>query len=132
MRIRIGLLLVLGSLVCGCSREKSTDELIRDLDSSQEKDRIVAVRLLGAREGDAARIVPALVKALKSKESDVRWSAAIDLGYFGEQATEAIPVLKEAEHDHDARIREAASVALHRIDPAKFPNPAKRRVPRGK
>jgi HEAT repeat protein len=112
---------------CGCSR-KSTDELLNDLDSPVEKDRIVAVRLLPDRKGDAARVVPALTEALKSKESDIRWSAAIGLGRFGSDAKEAIPALQKAEQDRDARVREAARVALTRIDPEQFP-PQSRKKP---
>jgi HEAT repeat protein len=133
MRLRIHFVLLLGLLACiGCSREKSTDQLIRDLDSTQEKDRIVAVRLLQLREGDGAKVVPALIKALKGKETDVRISAAIGLGYFGEQAKDAIPALQAAEKDRDPRVREAAGVALSRIDPEKFPVPTSPTKPRKK
>ena len=122
MNVRKWLLLLLGLLMCcGCSRQKSTDQLIQDLDSSQEKYRVVAVRLLGMRDQEPAKVVPALIKALKGKEVDVRLSAAIGLGYFGDQAKEAIPALQEAEKDRDPRVREAAGVALSRIDPEKFP-----------
>jgi hypothetical protein len=116
--------LSLGLLACvSCGRGKSTEQLIKDLDSSEEKDRIVAVRLLQGRE-DAPKVVPALIKALKGKEIDVRISAAIGLGYFGDEAKEAIPALQEAEKDCDIRVREAAGIALSRIDPEKFPVPA--------
>jgi HEAT repeat protein len=72
-----------------------------------------------------------LIKALGGEQgADVRWSAAIGLGYFGDQAKEAIPALQKAEHDRDARVREAARVALTRIDPVKFPASSARR-PRG-
>jgi HEAT repeat protein len=133
MRVRIGFFLVLGLLSCaGCAKEKSTDELLGDLKSAQEGDRIKAVRLLSQRKGDAARIVPALVESLKDKDGDVRWSAAIGLGYFGEQAKQAVPALQEAERDQDARVREAASVALSRIDPGQFPVPSKGRSGEGR
>ena len=121
--------LLLCLLACGgCSKQKTTDELITDLQSSQEKDRIIAVRLLPQRKGEATpRIVPALIGALKDKQGDVRWSAAIGLGSFGDQAKEAIPALQAAQHDHDTRVREAAGVALSRIDPARFPVSSKSR-----
>jgi HEAT repeat protein len=131
--MRIHLVLLLGLLTCfGCSREKSTDQLIQDLDSAQEKDRIVAVRLLGIRDQEPAKVVPPLIKALKAKEIDVRISAAIGLGYFGEQAREAIPALEEAQHDRDPRVREGAGVALSRIDPEKFPVASTAKKPRPK
>ena len=79
MQTRLVLLLCL--LACGgCGKKKSTDELIADLKSGQERERIIAVRLLPQRKGDAAKVVPALIEALKDKEDDVRWSAALGLG----------------------------------------------------
>jgi len=133
MRLRIHFVLLLGLLlVGGCSKQKSTSQLIADLKSSQERDRIVAVRLLGQREGEAAQVVPALIEALKDNEGDVRWSAAIGLGYFGDQAKEAIPALEEAQHDRDPRVREGASVALSRINPEKFRVQTHPTKPRGK
>jgi HEAT repeat protein len=124
-------------LVCllgcgGCGKAESTDELIGDLKSAEEGNRIRAVRLLPQRKGDAAKVVPALIESLKDKQGDVRWSAAIGLGYFGDQAREAIPALQAAQRDRDARVREAAGVALSRIDPARFPAPSKARSARGK
>jgi HEAT repeat protein len=105
----------------GCGKTKSTDDLVSDLKSPQERDRLIAVRLLQQKKDDPARVVPALIEALKDKDDDVRWSAAIGLGYFHEQAVDAIPALQAAQHDSDPRVREAANVALSRIDPAKFP-----------
>src|SRR5579875_4149854 len=115
MRRRISFVLLLCSPACGCGKTKSTDELLADLKSSQAKDRIIAVRLLQQRKRDAAKVVPALIEVLKDKESDIRLSAAIGLGYFGEQAKDAIPALQAAQHDRDARVREAAGIALSRI-----------------
>lgn len=122
---RAGLLLLLFVLaLSGCSRKKTTDELIADLKGSEDKERLIAVRLLPERTGDVDKVVPALIEALKSKESDVRISAAIGLGHFGDQAKDAIPALQEAQRDKDARVREAAGVALSRIDPQHFTAPS--------
>ena len=129
MRAHIRPVLLLCLLACGgCGKEKSTDELIADLKSAEEGERIAAVRLLPQRKGDASKIVPALIESLKDNEGDIRWSAAIGLGTFGEQAKEAIPSLQTAQRDRDARVREAAGVALSRIDPEKFPIPSKQRA----
>jgi Holliday junction resolvasome RuvABC DNA-binding subunit len=131
MRINTSIILLFCLLACTGCGQKSTDQLISDLGSPHERDRIVAVRLLQRREHDPGKVVPALIKALSGKQgADVRWSAAIGLGYFGEQAKEAIPALEAAEHDRDARVREAARVALSRIDPSKFPAPSPRRPAR--
>jgi HEAT repeat protein len=121
MRARTRFVLLLCLLACDGCGKKSTDELVADLKSPQEGERIKAVRLLPQRKGDAAQVVPALIEALKDNEGDVRRSAAIGLGYFGEQAKDAIPALQAAQRDRDARVREAAGAALSRIDPARFP-----------
>jgi HEAT repeat protein len=132
MRVRTGGVVLLCLLALGgCGKKKSTDELISDLKSSEPRERLIAVRLLPQRQGDAAKVVPALIEALKSKEDDIRWSAAIGLGSFREQAREAIPALQVAQHDSDARVREAAGVALSRIDPSLTPKTAPVK-PRGK
>jgi HEAT repeat protein len=118
MRVRTCFVMLLGLLACAGCGKKSTDQLIADLKSPQDKDRLIAVRLLPDRKGDAAKVVPALTEALKDKENDVRISAAIGLGYFGEQARGAIPALQAAQQDRDGRVREAARVAISRIDPS--------------
>jgi HEAT repeat protein len=134
MRRRASLWLLLGVLAAGgCGGSKSTDELIGDLKSTQEHDRLVAVRVLPERKGEAAKVVPALITALKDSDGDVRRSAALGLGSFGDQATEAIPALQTAQQqDRDARVREAAGLALSRIDPARFFPPSKGRTGAGK
>jgi HEAT repeat protein len=132
MRVQIGFVFLVCLLACaGCSKEKSTDELIGDLKSSKERDRLIAVRLLPQHKRDAAQVVPALIEALKDKEGDIRMSAAIGLGTLGDQARDAIPALQAARQDRDARVREAAGVALSRIDPTLAPKSASS-PPRGK
>jgi HEAT repeat protein len=119
-------------LVCGGCGKKSTDQLVEELKSPQERDRLIAVRTLPERKADAAQVVPALIAALKDPGNDIRLSAAISLGYYGEQARDAIPALQAAQSDRDARIREAAGIALSRIDPARFPAPSKAKPARRK
>ena len=122
MHVRTRFVLWLGLLMCaGCGKAKSTDELIADLKSGQERDRIIAVRLLPQQKVDAAKIVPVMTECLKDKQGDVRLSAAIGLGSVGEEAKLAIPELQAAENDRDARVRRAAGVALSRIDPKLVP-----------
>jgi hypothetical protein len=118
MGVRTCYVLLLGLLICGgCGKEKSTEELLADLKGTQERDRIIAVRLLSHHKGDAAQVVPALIEALKDKDVGIRQDAAIGLGSFGEQAKDAIPALQAAQRDRDVRVRKAADVALSRIDP---------------
>jgi HEAT repeats len=123
MRLRTRLVLLVCLLASGGCGRKSTDELIADL-KGPDKERTIAVRTLPGRKGDAAKIVPALIEALKDRDGDVRRSAALGLGSFGEEAKDAVPALQAAEHDRDARVRQAAGIALSRIDPARFPAPS--------
>ena len=52
------------------------------------------------------------------KGQDVRRSSALKLGQFHELAKDAIPALQKAkQQDSDPRVREAAGIALSRIDP---------------
>jgi HEAT repeat protein len=135
MRVQTGLVLLVCLLACGsCSKQKSTDELIADLKSGTEIEGVVAARTLPRGKDDAAKVVPALIEALTHRASDVRRSSAIKLGVFGEQAKDAIPALQKAEeHDGDARVREAAGIALSRIDPERFPHYTyKPRTPKGR
>jgi hypothetical protein len=114
----IGVLLATGGFG---KHEKSTDELVKDLSSSREKDRTIAVRTLKVRPEEAPEVVPALVKALKDPQSDIRLSSAIKLGLFGENAKDAIPALKEALSDKDGRVRRAAAKSLGQIDATAAP-----------
>jgi HEAT repeat protein len=106
----------------GCGQKKSTDELLQQATSGSEGDQIKAVRLLQHRTTDAG-VVPKLIDELKDSRSDIRHSAAVGLGYAGVEAQDAIPALKKLKSDKDARVREAAGVALSRIDPEHFKSP---------
>ena len=123
MRVRTGLVLLLCLLACGgCNNGKSSDELIADLKSGTETEAVKAARTLPRAKQDAEKVVPALIEGLTHKGNDVRRSSALKLGEFHELAKDAIPALQKAEQDDgDARVREAAGVALSRIDPERFP-----------
>jgi HEAT repeat protein len=120
MRARNSLLL-LALVACGCGKSKSTEQLLADLKGNSERDRLIAVRLLPQRQEDAAEVVPGLIEALQDRDGDIRRSAALGLGSFGEQAREAIPALQGVLDDRDGRVREAAKLALTRIDPILAP-----------
>ncbi len=123
IRLRTDWVLALSLLACcGCGNGKSTDELIADLKSGKGEEGVIAARTLPRGSGEAAKVVPALIEALSHKGQDVRRSSALKLGQFRELAKDAIPALQKAEQgDADARVREAAGIALSRIDPKQFP-----------
>ena len=124
MRIRKSLVMLMSILAfAGCSKDKSTNELIAELNSADEDDRIRAVRLLPQHKRDATKVVPALIESLNDKHSDIRWSAAIGLGYFGTEAKSAVAALQKAQRDSDARVREAARVAISRIESSRASQP---------
>ena len=129
-----GLMLWFCLLVCvGCNHEKTTDELIADLKSGKGDEGVIAARSLPGGTGDAGKIIPALIQALEHNGQDVRRSSALKLGQFRDKARDAIPALQKAEHDDkDARVREAAGIALSRIDPDQFPYKAKVGLPASK
>ncbi len=116
MRMAACVILFLGSFaLAGCSQQEPTDQLVSDLDSKDDEDRVRAARLLQNRSADAEKIVPALTKSLNDVDADVRRSAAIGLGYYGAKAKAALPALEEKQNDSDARVREAAKTAISRI-----------------
>jgi HEAT repeat protein len=135
MRGQRGLVLLLCLQACvGCSNQKSTDQLIKDLKWGTEIEGVIAARTLPRGKDDAAKVVPALIEALTHKGSDVRRSSALKLGAFGELAKDAIPALQKTEqNDGDGRVREAAGIALTRIDPERFPHYTyKPKMPKGR
>jgi hypothetical protein len=75
MRVRTGLVLLLCLLACGCGcGGKSTDELIADLKSGKEKEVVIAARTLP--RGDAEKVVPALIEALRHDRVRPRFHAS--------------------------------------------------------
>ncbi len=125
MRRQIAIVMLLGLLACsGCKRQKSTDELLVDLKSGGAQEKLIAVRLLPQHKTDVAKVIPALIDALGSGSDDIRRSAALGLGDFGEQARAAIPTLQALQKDKDVRLREAAGIALSQIDPSLAPQKA--------
>ena len=59
-----------------------------------------------------------LVTALGSEDVETRAMAARTLGILGPKASEAVPALKKALNDPDAKVRSEAANALKRIEPS--------------
>jgi HEAT repeat protein len=57
-----------------------------------------------------------LIAALKAEDAETRAVAARSLGILGPKADSAIPALKEALEDPDARVRSEAAAALEMVE----------------
>ena len=70
-----------------------------------------------------AKLVPALIQSLKSKEPNVRWHAARALGKLGPAADAAIPALLMMLNDTglNSTVGVSAAAAFARIAPDPFP-----------
>jgi HEAT repeat protein len=114
MRMLILASLVL--LVAGCGL-RSTDAWLARMKDAEVVKRRQAIRELANRTGDAGRIVPALVEALRDESGYVRRDAALTLGKFGPQAKQAVGPLQDALKDRERQVRTAAGTALKKIEP---------------
>jgi HEAT repeat protein len=110
-------LLVLGMLIAGCGKQKSTEELVVQARGPDESGRLQAVRALSAAPKKASQVVPTLAEALKDPNHYVRRDAARALRAFGPEAKEAVPQLLNAARDRESTVRRAAVNALKEIDP---------------
>jgi HEAT repeat protein len=89
--------------------------LVRDLCVPEAEDRRRAAEELG-KIGLAAKIAaPALVKALKDKNSNVRRSAAYALGSLGNASEEVLQGLLARLTDEDSDVRRSAAYALGKL-----------------
>ncbi len=127
---RLALLLVL--LACGGCGKGSTAHWIGQLQATDSRTRVRAIHTLQERKEDAAEIVPALTEMLKDENIYVRRDAARALGTFGTEAKSAIDALQIVLRDREPSVRKAAGLALSRIDPEHFPDPARTRPAKGK
>ena len=64
-----------------------------------------AIEGIGRMGEKAAAAIPALARALKEKDVELRRAAAVALGQVGDQAKDAWPAIKEAYHDADNGVR---------------------------
>lgn len=65
--------------------------------------------------GESSRFIPDLLDLLEAESPEVRQWALGWLGMFGQAASSTLPALKALEEDSDARVREAARMAIESI-----------------
>ena len=97
---------------------KVAEDWIQILGSGDAIDRRRAVERLRDFAGYSDVPVTALAKALRDPDAEVRLLSAHVLGEIGPRAKDAIPALVEAGEDELDSVREAAALALRKIDPA--------------
>jgi HEAT repeat protein len=120
---RLILLILLAFLAGGCrskptpmSGGKPLSHWLAALQSGDDAARKTAAFKLGNAGAADPAVLPALLKALKDHNADVRRAAIVALMKCGPGAREAIPILDELQRlDHDANVRTCAGLALHKL-----------------
>jgi HEAT repeat protein len=92
------------------------DALVQGLCTKDVRSRLAALEALESMGGQAAPVIPALIRALQDENRFVRWAAARTLGKFAPRQAEAIvaaeiPLLCDLEPE----VRGAAAAALERF-----------------
>jgi HEAT repeat protein len=118
------ILLIAGSFLplAGCAEKpplqvhgKPVSHWVAAMQDPDPQARIKAARMLGNAGASDPAVVPALVKAIKDPEAEVRGEVILALLKIGPDAQEAITVLKDAQQDEDDQVRSYAEKALKRI-----------------
>jgi len=101
--------------------DMSAEDLIAELDDWSPIAREWIAKALGKKDGS---FTVQLMELLKSDKPEARAGACAALGYQGERAADAVPLISKALTDEEQIVRIAASYALARID-----KPARKAVP---
>jgi HEAT repeat protein len=113
------------SLLADMARKGSDlfDPLAKLLDDSDDGTRHYAVL---AQRHFGKRGVPVLRKAMSDPNPQIRTAAIRTAADLGKDGAELIPELLALQNDPDRHVRRAAVEALHKMDPERFPTPAKK------
>jgi HEAT repeat protein len=114
-------ILLLTAVGCGTPARpyegKSVAQLERMLDDSDPAVQVQGAFGLAQHGSEAKDAIPALAKALTSKETLVRQNVALALGKIGPDAKDAVPALVDALNDPEWSVRRQAAMALGEIGP---------------
>jgi hypothetical protein len=105
-------------LALGPDAKSARPELCRALEDPVRTVRMNAITCLnglvsGMDDAEKAAVLPALLKAMESKDVVMRYQDAMALGHFPDQAPKVIPALMKALEDPDAELN---SQAMHSLD----------------
>jgi HEAT repeat protein len=131
-RLRVGLSILavlIAAYVAGFELNESfqpdlsSDGQIHRLESYRSSRRRAAAAELSRFNGEADKVVPALVKALGDSDTEVRLNALESLRVYGDQAKPAVAIVREMlRQDPDGKIRQRAAALLGAIkDPNEVP-----------
>ncbi|PHS13754.1 MAG: hypothetical protein COA78_06605 [Blastopirellula sp.] len=116
-RILSALFLPLIAVSAAMAHDGDVDKLIKQLSADGEA-AIVAADELAKYPGDADHAVPALIKALSSKDAELRWHAARTLSEYEVDAAPAAAALTKALADDNAKVRAYSAYALGQMGDA--------------
>lgn len=91
------------------------------LKSSDGRERVKALRVIGYFGKDGAAAVPELAAALSDGSAEVRRAAAGSLSLMGQWSVPALPALAKALSDGDAYVRCLSAIALQGMGPKAAP-----------
>lgn len=101
----------------GVIDQKSSEQLLADLNSEDWTARRDAIRKLGTKQDET--LIPEILAALNDEDSQVRWTAVKAVSGFDSE--EIISALLECLHDEDCLVCDAAGEALSGMGAAAIP-----------
>jgi hypothetical protein len=121
--MRPAVLVLLVIMMCGCTKGqpplaagKPVSHWVQALEDPDPKVRKTAATKLGNVGTADAQTLPALIKALKDKDTTVRSEVILALVKFGPEARGACPALEEIQrNDANAQVRNYAARALETL-----------------
>jgi HEAT repeat protein len=106
------------------SYEEGLNDSIKSLESKNVEDRRSAARYFqfmatvrGAVKPEPRKVIPALLKALKDPDAEVRQSIASTFARYGQDSKPAVPLLADLLSDKEVNVRSAAAETLLQLGP---------------
>jgi HEAT repeat protein len=117
----------LGALPLDADRDAAVEALAKSLSDENLRVRVRAAWSLSFLDQQQAMAgIPSLLKALRSRDSQLRMTSSAALSNLGNNAKSAVPALLEMLKVKNERLRQIAAELLRRIDPASAPKPERK------